>query len=359
MSQVDVVQFKPKMTAINNIDDLTIDSHTVCAVKADGEFNYLSYDRDGETFCMNRWNKKKTGFPALNEFVEAMNKTEIQKAELLVELYAMDKGRPLMLPNYIHYMKGQDKSLREKVFIGIWDLISINDNLIREAKQCTFSNDSVTREVFCRHDWKLEEVERWVKGCKRVHVLRWIKPRNIADVKAFWKQHVDEGGYEGLIVRNSLGIFKIKPLLEMDAVIIGINKRELMKEQKVTSLMLALLRDDMTFVEVGDVASGINFKLREAFWKLLDHKVGEDNGTIYVKPMVIVTVQFNAMYFKTRNRIFRFGSGAYLDPLFKRVGEQKLIKMRHPRVTGFRKDKIVCLNDVGLNQIPYRVENNG
>ena len=339
---LDVEKLKPSMVGLSDreLDSLHIDSNSVCSVKADGEFTYLRYDRNGETFTMNKWGKKRSAsitsdkwFPALAEFAEAMETTNVQEAELLVELYAMDNDRPLMLPNFIHYMKGSDLSLRKKVFIGIWDLISINGNTIHEP-----------------YHWKLEEASCWVKGCRNVHVLTWMKPQSISDVKDFWEKYVKEIGYEGLVYRNSLGVFKIKPYLEMDAVIIGINKRKLFAEKKVTSLMLALLREDMSFVEVGDVASGINFNLRETLWKLMKYKVGEDRETIFIKPMVVVNVAFNAMYPETTNRIFKFNG--YVAGV-KQMGTQKLIKMRHPRLVSFRKDKTVCLGDVGLNQIPY------
>ena len=104
--------------------------------------------------------------------------------------------------------------------------------------------------------------------------------RSIDDLEQMRAEYVAKVGYEGLILRNGLGIFKWKPTLEMDAVIIGINKREKLEEKKVTSLKLALLTEEafgtngFCFVEVGDVASGINFSLRDELYQLMEFKVG-------------------------------------------------------------------------------------
>jgi hypothetical protein len=348
-STIDVLSYKPKMKALDSIDELPIDSETITMAKADGEFNLLIYDRDGETFTINRWGRKLSNFPALNELELVLSKTDgMRKAQLLVELYAMENGRPLMLPKYIHYLKGHVSGGLEKIFIGIWDVLRINGVEIKEP-----------------FTWKLEEVGSWVKDCRWVHVLPWRRTSTPAEVKHCWEYLVEEIGYEGLVVRNRRDIYKIKPLLEMDVVIIGINKRELLKKGKVTSLKLGLLRDDMLFVEVGDVASGINHDLRDALGRLMEYQVGEDRDTIYVKPMVVCTIQFNDIYEETDNRIYKFGAcdkaeiEAHGQPIFEEKGKQKLIKLRHPKLAGFRSDKIVSLHDVGLNQIPESVRANG
>jgi hypothetical protein len=348
-SGIDALSYKPKMKVLEKIDDLTLDSETICMAKADGEFNLLIYNRDGETFTINRWGRKLSNFPALNEFVMALEKNDgsIKRLQLLVEMYAMENGKPLMLPKYIHFLKGHVAGTLQNIFIGVFDVVKINDLNITEP-----------------YSWKLEEAERWVKGRRWAHVLPWKRVKTTADVKGLWRDLVEGMGYEGLVVRTREGVFKIKPLLEIDAVIIGINKRELLKKGKVTSLKLGLLREDMTFVEVGDVASGINVALRDELWNLMEYRVGEDNDTIFVKPMVVCKIQFNDMYSETLNRVFYFGACDETEPLagnisFEERGKQKLIRLRHPKLCGFRSDKIVCLKDVGLNQIPEGVRKNG
>lgn len=335
-TSIDVKSYKPVMKTLANVTDLAVDNQTVVMAKADGEFSLIIYNREGESFSINRYGRKTTNFPALNELIFALSKSEVRTAKLLVEMYAMENGVPLMLPKYIHFLKGHVAGTLEKIFIGVWDIYSINGRKINES-----------------HKWKLEEAQTWVEGCRWVHVLPWSEPRTIAALKRVWHEFVEEMGYEGLVCRTRSGIFKIKPLIDMDAVIIGINKRELLRDQLVTSLKLGLLNKNGSIVEIGDVASGITFPLRQALWKLMDWKVGEDNDTIFVKPRVICKLQFNDIYPETNNRVFKFDGG------FEETGKQTLIRLRHPRLLGFRDDKTVCLEDIGLNQVPEGVRGNG
>jgi ATP-dependent DNA ligase len=198
---------KPNMKTLDSLDLLKLSSETVITAKLDGEFTLLSYTKDGETYTLNKWGHKRQDFPALNQFIEAMNKTPLTHVEMLCELYAQENGKPANLPTFLRYIKGKDKKL-DDIHIGIWDLIKIDGY----APQQTYA-------------WKLEEVERWLQGCTHVKVVPYIKPHTIEEVKNFWRTCVEEKGYEGLVIRNGDDIYKIKPCLEVDAVIIGINKK--------------------------------------------------------------------------------------------------------------------------------------
>ena len=340
---INIDHLKPIMKTLEDIKQVKTmaaqgGDYTIVSAKADGEFTLVHYERDGESYCANRWQRKTTSFPALNELIEALKRTQIVKADILSELYGMENGRPMALPKLIHFIKGGDERLHDNLFLGIFDVVSLNDLTIREP-----------------YHWKLEEAQRWFKGCVHVHVLPWaiVKGRNelvvnrniVASVEDFWNHYVTLEGYEGIILRNAFGIFKLKPLLELDAVIIGINKQNKgFKEQTARSLKLALRNQDGSFVEIGDVASGITVQLGKKLWQLTQHKVGEDNESVFVKPIVIINVEFNAIYPKTRNRVFTFDS-------FKEIGTQPVMRMRHPKFIRFRTDKNPSVADIGLQQV--------
>jgi ATP-dependent DNA ligase len=341
---LNIDHLKPVMKSLEDVKQIETmlsqgGDYTILSAKADGEFTYVHYERDGESYCANRWQRKTTNFPALDELVEALKGTQITKAEILAELYGIENGKPVPLPKLIHFIKGGEEKLYDNLFLGIFEIVSVNDLEIREP-----------------YHWKLEEAQKWFKDCSHVHVLPWAiaKSRNelivnrhiIASCEDFWNHYVNLIGYEGIIVRNAFGIFKLKPLLEIDAVIIGINKQNKgFKEQTARSLKLALRNQDGTFAEIGDVSSGITVELGKKLWQLTQQKVGEDNESVLVKPIVVINVQFNAMYPKTKNRVFMF------EP-FKEVGSQTLMRMRHPKFVKFRTDKTPCIQDIGLNQVP-------
>ncbi len=326
---------KPKMKILETLEYLKITPETVASAKLDGEFTLLSYTKSGESFTLNKWGHRREDFPALNQFVAAMDKTEINHVELLCELHAVENGKPTNLPTFIRFIKGKDTNL-DKIHIGVWDLIKINGYDTQQS-----------------YAWKLEEIEKWLQGCTLVSVVPYIQPKTTQEVKVFWRTCVEEGGYEGLVIRNGGEIYKIKPCLDVDAVIIGINKRSsygkdlaVMQRKEVRSIKLALMQDDGTFIVLTDCAAGINPEIGKTLWKLTEYKVGEDDTTIYVQPLVVCTLQYTRTYIKER-RVFKYENGQYTQ-----AGTRPFVSLREPRLARFRSDKTVNPQDLSTAQIP-------
>lgn len=320
--------YKPQMHSLPDVEDLELDVFkTILMVKADGEFTFLAYSKD-RVFTVNRYGHLRMDYPALNEFAEALRRAGITDAGVLCELYAVSEGKPLKLPQFIHYVKSHDPELIAKVHIGVWDLVTMNGHEVHEP-----------------YIWKMEEVAGWLRDCRLVHVLPYIVPTHLEEVREFWKEQVEEKGWEGLVARTTRGTFKIKPSGECDAVIIGINKKKLLKQQKVTSIKLAVMDEDGCFIELSDCASGINHRLREVLYKLLEFKVGEDRNTVYVQPLVVVTVEYTET-FQGKKRKLTYGLG------YHERGRIPYVSLRHPRLTRIRSDKKVNPQDLRLTQIP-------
>jgi len=325
---------KPKMTTLEKIEYLDVSpSQTVVMAKLDGEFTLLIFDRNAESYTLNKWGHHRTDYPALNQLVEAMNRTKLNHVEFLCELYAVEDNKPAKLSQFIHAIKGERNY--SKIHIGIWELLSIDGNIVTQP-----------------FDWKLQEVEGWIQGCTHVNVVPHILPRTLQDVKDFWNEYVKGKSYEGLVIRNGKQVSKIKPMLEVDAVIIGLNKKtsygknlDLFEQGQITSIKLALMQSDGTFLELSDCASGITADLRTVLWKLMEFKVSEDDNTVYIKPIAICTVQYSDTFPK-RREILKF-DGEYW---FR--GYTQFISLREPRLTRFRPDKNVTPQDTGIVQIP-------
>ena len=328
---------KPVMKLLKSIMDIKlIPNLTVVQVKCDGEFNLLRYNKEGETYTLNRWGRKRTELPALKELQDTLAQMSFRQAEFLVELYAKEGDTPLKLPQFIHYIKSGKEELLNKIHIGVWDILSIDGKPVKE-----------------NYLWKYDEASSWFKNCKLVSVLPYLQPRNHAEIKTFWQVFVEKLGYEGLVIRNNSDIYKLKPKGEFDAVIIGLNKesgygkRTLFEEkQQVPSLRLAVMNEKGDFIEVGDCASGLNEELRKALYKLTKFKVGEDDKCVYIKPRVVVQVEYTETYRKER-RVLRFDGEK-----FTQVGTTPFVSLRHPRLLRFRPDKTVNPTDLRATQIP-------
>jgi ATP-dependent DNA ligase len=330
----DITHLKPKMKAFKSLRDVPLQwegkRNITVQVKADGEFNYVKYSREHETFLLNRFGRKTTDLPCLNELIEHLKTWNIVEAEILAELYAVDKnGKPLTLPNLIHFLKGGDEKLWSQIKLGVFELVSLNG-----------VNSSLIYSL------KFTQMEQWFQETKLVHILPWIEPNHYAEVETYWKVMVEGEHWEGLILRQNGETFKVKPNNDIDCVILGINKNNKGYEQgKAKSLKIGLMNEDGSFVEIGDCA-GIGEEESKELFKLTSLKIGEDNTTLFIKPLVVITVEYIETYPDTRNKRYIIEKGEIFEK-----GEQILVRLRNPHVKAYRKDKKVCVEDVGLNQI--------
>jgi len=332
-SKVDnrIDHLKPIMKTLRSLKTLRIISgRTVVSAKVDGEFTLVTFE-EGQSFTLNRWGHQRSNFAALNEFTEAMKRNNLKKVEALCELYAMEDGKPLKLPQFLHYIKSRDLSLIEKVHLGLWDLLSVDG-----------------RKIVENYAWRLEEASKWLNGCKLAQVLPYIIPKTLEEAEEFWKRFVEEQHYEGIVARSNNEIFKLKPVKEVDAVIIGINKvSDLFAQKQVTSIKVALMEEDGTFVELCDCGSGIDVPLRSALWKLMEYKVAEDSKCVFIKPMFVCQIEYTDT-FQSVNSKLRFDGNNYHS-----VGTREFVGLKSPRLMRFRDDKEVSPKNLRLEQIAY------
>ncbi|MEM2568310.1 MAG: hypothetical protein QXH20_07590 [Candidatus Bathyarchaeia archaeon] len=336
--EIKIDQYKPSMKLLREITEINVMPNvTVVQVKVDGEFNYLKYDR-AETFTINRWGRMRKHLPCITELKQALEKANIRQAELLVELYAKDDDNPLKLPQFIHYVKSGNPELLNKIHIGVWDVLTIDGTEIKE-----------------NYLWKYDEVSEWLKECTHAQVLPYHAPNNLAEIKTFWQTYVEKMGYEGIVIRNNSETFKLKPRGELDAVVIAINKKssygkalQLLQQGQVTSLHLAIINQQGEFIEIGDVASGIDQQARKALYKLTQFKIAETQDKIWIHPFLIAKVEYTEL-FPSQNKVYTYTPQGY-----QQKGETNLVRLRHPRLLQFRTDKKPTPQDAGTNQIPIR-----
>jgi ATP-dependent DNA ligase len=335
---LDITEHKPKMKPIyvakpEGLRAIPVSfGKTTLQVKADGEFNLIHVDRNG-IYAVNRFGRKTEELPALKELhTQFLHYPYLQECELLAEMYAVSEdGKPLSLPNFIHYLKGEDKSLQNRIHLGLFDFLFYQSDIVGRVKR--ENTDSATRF-------------KMLEGLNGIlcHVLPWVEPRDWLDIEDAWSTMVEGEGWEGLVVRVNGDTYKAKPNRDIDAVIIGINKNNKGYEKGLAkSVRVALLREDGNFVELGDATVPSEAEARELF-ALTRVKVGEDPSLVLVKPLVVVQINYISLFPETIN-------GVRDGKTLRCFGTTVLARMKSPRVVGYRKDKKVCVEDVGLNQI--------
>ena len=333
-----IEQFKPQMKIVDTVKDLPDFQDGVFQVKADGEFSMAVFNRNSDSYTLNQWGKMRTDFSAVNQFAEALRKTVYESVKVFCELYAKEDGKPLRLDQFISIVKSGDSEQLKKVHIGVWAVHEI------DGQPVTFT----TRALY-------DMASEWFKGYSNVGVLPYVETRNVASVQAFFESYVLGIGYEGIVCHVSSDLFKIKPKKDLDAVILGFNKKSSegkpnrFRHGEVTSLHIGLIGNDGNFLEIGDVGSGIDLKLRKALFQLTSTKTNEDEDVFWIKPQIIVQVSYYDLYINGKSRTFVHDGVNY-----HYVKDAPSVRLRSPVLLHFRPDKKARIEDIGMRQLPLK-----
>jgi ATP-dependent DNA ligase len=312
------VSLKPKMES-GSIDGLPIPC--IVTPKLDGEFQVLLY-RSGEAAMVNRWGRTRD-VPALRDLEGSLGKRGIVDAMMLAELHAMENGRPMRLPDLLHRRVADPESLK----LAIFDLVKVDG-----------------KDPPGDYVWKMEEIGAWMNGSKRIYPIPYKVCATRIEILTLYNQYIATG-YEGIVARAQGKMFKVKPIRSVDCVLTGINKRDRLKHNQITSLKLAVMDERGRYIDLGDVASGIDLQLRNYLTKLLDFKVGEDQDTIYIRPFIVLEVEYQET-FEAEKPVREFVDGRFVT-----VGKVDYFSLRSPRLKRFRPDKKATPNDVPSSQL--------
>ena len=255
----------------------------------------------------------------------------------------------MRVSDFIHYLKGKDhmeckhkpcynKSVKEVhgwICLGLFDLIEVDG-----------------KPVNMDWEWKLDEMENMINGgSERVHVLPSMQVKTKHDVEKAWQEYRIRRGYEGLVVHTDNITSKMKPEIEIDAVIVAAQKNDGYRKKLVTSVRCALMTDPDTYLEIGDVSSGITHQLRATLWQFKEaFPVEETQHFAYVYPLIVVKLRVNGLYSKQMPK-WKLVNGKRVD-----LGLADSITMRHPCLEEIRQDKEPNVREIGLNQIPKIVQ---
>jgi len=265
--------------------------------------------------------------PWLKELKDALDKqTGINSAVVLAETYGVDGDRMLKLPEVVHALCTDYSKIR----LGVFDINSVNGKTMNNS-----------------YPWRLSEAETWFKDCTLVHILPYINPQSYRDIQEFWDKWVVSCQYAGLFARGShQDLWKLKPHFSIDCVIIGMNKRPQWGKEQVTCMKVALMDNDGAFIEVGDVASGIDHQLRHYLYDEVPPKYRQWEYDTWVQITPFLIVEVEAM------ETFRCQKPVYTlvdTNILKQVATKDAVSLRHPRLIRFRADKHATMEDIGYN----------
>lgn len=188
-----------------------------------------------------------------------------------------------------------------------------------------------------------------------------------AGVLSYWREWVQAGRFEGLVVRSEQGLtYKLKPHFTVDAVVVAFGTRITAGVAQVRELNLALKRDDGHFQLIGPVGGGFSDEDRVTWHARLAalevpsrFRMANRDGTLcrFVRPEIVVEV-------KVTDLIETDSNDAPVHRMTLSYDPEKGYDARHdartpallfPVFQRERPDKSVDVASVGLEQLTSRL----
>ncbi len=211
-------------------------------------------------------------------------------------------------------------------------------------------------------DERLERMRELLDGGRRIALVT-VQEGSTDAILDCWDKWVESKKFEGLVVHNETGfVYKIKPAITVDAVVLGFGERRTETQREVRELIVGLLRDDGSFHVLGTVAGGLSeadrlswFRRLDAMVKPSEFRMANSEGTLcrFVEPKIVVQVRCSdLMEADTRDAPVRRMTLSFdPDTGWAPLGIMPILSLIHPVFEGERTDKPVESAHVGLDQV--------
>jgi hypothetical protein len=213
-----------------------------------------------------------------------------------------------------------------------------------------------------RYDERLTRLETWL--AEATGPLQVVVTERLPDVTALQQHYeavVGEGGAEGLVVRVVDGIiYKVKPVIDIDAVVIGFTEKTAEPGQ-VRSLLLGLRHPDGSIQVLGGCGTvGTSEVRRELLSRLAPLqrpstvRQASDGGGLYafVRPELVVTIHVTDLQAeRSDGSLTQSPRLVYTDGGWQGAGIAPCPRPIHPSFDRVREDKDASGPDVRFAQV--------
>lgn len=305
----------------------------VASIKYDGYFGILSLNEGGATLFGP--NGKEISVP---EITQAASKIK-QNLIIAGEICCFKDGRSTSHRDVSTALANPGK---HDLRFAMFDIV---DN---EAK----ANERDLKEIF----GKLKAL----KASDKVFLVEHQILESRKDIISFYKEAIANGN-EGLVVKASSDInYKIKPLINLDLVVLGYAESTGQNEGKLRELLLGVMTDGGKLQIVTKCGNGFTQKDREIIIEKLEPLKVESEYTevsgaktafIMVKPTLVVEIKCLDLINETTKGGIRKMELDYDEKAgYKIVSKRLTFSCISPVFLRFREDKKVNTNDAGEAQ---------
>ena len=281
----------------------------------------------------------------------------IEDAPLLIEAQNTLKGKceSVVFAGELYVDKGGERSRS-------FDLAACLDDGLDKLSFVAFDLLQLNGEEVAG---TIKEVHQQLKslltGGKVVHAIEhtFVSSRN--DIETRYKEIVLEKGQEGIIVKSDHApTYKIKPLITLDAIVLGYAEGEGSQEGMLREVLVGLCTDTNEFLNISRVGNGFSDAERKDLLTYFEAKKMDSNylevaGTnvafTMVKPDEVI--EFTCLDIISENSkgtikkmVLNVENGIYV-PKFKSPS----VSVIAPVFVKFRKDKKANIVDAGKSQV--------
>ena len=315
--------------------------------KVDGQIWFLILE-EGEAILANPAGRVIAGqHPVLVEATRTALPRTAGRTVIAGELFALRRGgRPRVGDVAVAMSGGANAEVARMGFFG-FDLIE--------------GGDAEAPAPGKEYPERLATLERLLEGGKRLKCVRTETIEGANEVIRLYKEWVEGGAGEGLVVRPVAEprVYKVKPVFTLDAVIVGYtNRRE--DPTMVRSLLLALMRENGQFQLVGTCGGGLSDHDRGTFLERLQplecassYRHASREGALYrlVRPEVVIEIEIADV--QTEDAVGRSVPRMVLefDEGWRPTQALPGVSMFAPRFKRLRDDKEVNPTDIRVGQL--------
>jgi len=313
------------------------DSYSV-STKLDGHLYLLSYD--GKRLeLINHGGNSITDLSLLNEALDLL-KANTKDVLLAGELYLYEEGKRTRSFNLAAALADKSSDIRFAAF----DIILLDGT-------------AVSLDIKALN----EKLNNILSGGMAVHPVNSIVVESRKDIVALYEDSVVKLGAEGLVIRSDNGpIYKVKPLITLDAVILGYAEGEGIRSGMLKEVLVGLNTGSNEYLLLTKVGNGYTEDERKNLLKeLASKKVNssyiEASGSNVAFTMVAPTkvIEFSCLDVFSENSKggIRKTKISFKDGSYTALGKQPMASVISPVYVKVRSDKKVGVEDTGLTQI--------
>ena len=306
------------------------------STKYDGHLCFIVKEKD-KTQLLNFNGESFERDELINEIDSLVNKEGI----IVGEIYYNKEGERTRSFDLVKNLKVKDSSIRIVVFDVLnYDGISYEKSLWDEKKKIISKLFSNGKNIF-----PIDEIE--------------VESRK--EIQTEFEDRVYNQNQEGLVVRGFNGpIFKIKPKLSFDFVVLGFSMGYSDDFNLLKELLYGVKIGKDEYLIVGKVGSGFTIDQRTSFLEKLnilkvDSNLIEPSGSktpfTFIKPQLVIELESvdiinNTSDQKIKKSLIKFEGSSY-----SKVENKPSVSLISPVFKGLRDDKKVETDQVGINQI--------